>query len=487
MENDASLELLMNPRKASETGSDYGFPQSPRPAAPRQAPFRVMGSRNGSEGGSVEGGPPPRRRFGGGGGGGGGGAGGGGGQRRGGEDGGEDEDGEGSEGAGSEGAATEEASEGGSEEDDGSSVEEVPRHRSRAEVENAKRDILYKMDRLERRGVKMPRRHDMTSDLREMEEDLARVRHDKESEAAVRFQKRALMAMVTGVEYLNKHFDPFDVYLDGWSETMNESLEEYDEVMEELADKYKGKGRMAPELQMLLMVASSAFMFHLSNSVVRNMAPDATRVMRDNPELMRQFAQASAQSMAPGDATGFAGMMAGMGSRGGGGPPPGPHAPPQQQQQQQQQQMQQQQQQPQQQQQQQNAPIRPPGNLGQGSRADEVLQFIKSQQDREVTLGGGLGGLGGVPAAAIRPPLPQLSRSPAEGSKSVQLPAPAMQDGARPTNSFGLQSANDTSDVFEVMSSASEAASEVTGSATSGGGARNRAAGRRRRNTMVID
>ena len=40
------------------------------------------------------------------------------------------------------------------------------------------------------------------------------------------------MAFVSGLEFLNNRFDPFDVKLDGWSEQINENLEEYDEIFE---------------------------------------------------------------------------------------------------------------------------------------------------------------------------------------------------------------------------------------------------------------
>ena len=42
------------------------------------------------------------------------------------------------------------------------------------------------------------------------------------------------MACVTGLEFLNNKFDPFDVKLEGWAEQLNENIEEYDEIFGEL-------------------------------------------------------------------------------------------------------------------------------------------------------------------------------------------------------------------------------------------------------------
>ena len=43
-----------------------------------------------------------------------------------------------------------------------------------------------------------------------------------------------MMAVVTGVEFLNTKFDPFDVKLDGWSESVHENVDDYDELFEEV-------------------------------------------------------------------------------------------------------------------------------------------------------------------------------------------------------------------------------------------------------------
>ena len=55
-----------------------------------------------------------------------------------------------------------------------------------------------------------------------------------------------LIALVTGIEFLNTKFDPFDIKLEGWSENVHENVNDYDDVFEELHEKYKSKAQMAP-------------------------------------------------------------------------------------------------------------------------------------------------------------------------------------------------------------------------------------------------
>ena len=54
---------------------------------------------------------------------------------------------------------------------------------------------------------------------------------------------------------------------------------------------------MAPELKLLFMAGGSAFMFHLTNTMFKSSMPGMGDIMRQNPELMKQFASAAMNSM----------------------------------------------------------------------------------------------------------------------------------------------------------------------------------------------
>ena len=113
---------------------------------------------------------------------------------------------------------------------------------------------------------------------------------EKELDNSIKFSRKMLMACVTGIEFLNNKFDPFDVKLDGWSESVHENVNDYDDVFEELHEKYKDRAKIAPELKLMLALGGSAFMFHLSNTMFKSQLPGADEILRQNPELVRQFA-----------------------------------------------------------------------------------------------------------------------------------------------------------------------------------------------------
>ena len=183
---------------------------------------------------------------------------------------------------------------------------------SREDVDKEKAMLLYQLERLEKKGVKIPRRFTMDSSLTDMRTEFERIKQDREVDASVKFSKKMLQAFVSGAEFLNTKFDPFDVKLDGWSESMHDSLDDYDEVFEDLHFKYRTKTKIMPEIKLLMMVGSSAFMFHLTNTMFSSTMPQMGDVLKNNPELRRQFAQATASTMASSgsDPTGMSGMFA---------------------------------------------------------------------------------------------------------------------------------------------------------------------------------
>jgi hypothetical protein len=162
---------------------------------------------------------------------------------------------------------------------------------------NEKREIIYQLDRLESKGFKIPFKFNMNSDLEEMRTEYNRLIREKELDGSVRFQQKMLMAFISGTEYMNSRYDPFAIKLDGWSEQVNENINDYDDIFEELHYKYKASGKkMAPELRLFVALSGSAFMFHLTSRMFKEQPmPNVENVLKSDPELMKQFQQAAAK------------------------------------------------------------------------------------------------------------------------------------------------------------------------------------------------
>ena len=166
------------------------------------------------------------------------------------------------------------------------------------EIKNEKIDILYKFRKLEGQGIRTTMNYNMNSNLEDMRSEYYKLKKQRETDNSVKFQRKILMAAVTGAEFLNNKFDPFDIKLDGWSESVNDNINDFDEIFEELAEKYTGKSDMAPELKLVMAIGGSAFMFHLTQTLFKSSMPGMGDIMQQNPDLMKQFAQAAVGSMA---------------------------------------------------------------------------------------------------------------------------------------------------------------------------------------------
>ena len=181
---------------------------------------------------------------------------------------------------------------------------------------------LRKLDDLEKKGVSLSKRYNMDSDLNEMIGEYETIIAEKERTNAIKFQGKMMMACITGLEFLNTKFDPFDIKLDGWGEQINENIDEYDDIFAELHEKYKSKAKMSPELKLLFQLGGSAMMVHMSNTLFKSSMPGMDDIMRQNPELMRQFTQAAVNTMGQ-TKPGLGGFMNGLFNNGGSGANPG--------------------------------------------------------------------------------------------------------------------------------------------------------------------
>lgn len=181
--------------------------------------------------------------------------------------------------------------------------------------------VLRNLEALEKKGIKLTKKYNMDSSLQEMQGEYEMIVAEREKSASCKFQGRMLMAAITGIEFLNNRFDPFDFKLDGWGEQLNENIDDYDELFGELHEKYKSKATMAPELKLLFQLGGSAMMVHMTNTMFKSAMPGMDDIMRQNPELMQQFTQAAVNTM--GDSSpGFGGFMSEMMNDGRGAPPP---------------------------------------------------------------------------------------------------------------------------------------------------------------------
>ena len=130
----------------------------------------------------------------------------------------------------------------------------------------------------------------------DIEDEYESALEDKRKRDSVKIQQNWMITFINTIEYGNAFFDPFGISLDGWGESVSEDVDSYNEIFEELYDKYKG-GKMSPELSLLLRLGFSASVVHFSNKALSSATPGFNDVIKQSPELMRMFTNATVESM----------------------------------------------------------------------------------------------------------------------------------------------------------------------------------------------
>ena len=165
------------------------------------------------------------------------------------------------------------------------------------EMRRKKRAMLKKLDEWYEKGhIKNMSQFDLNSPFDEIEDEYETVMEDKRKKDSVKLQGWWFMTFVNSLEYANTAFNPFDLNLEGWGEQVSEDIDSYDDIFTELHDKYKG-GKLAPELSLLLRLGFSAAVLNFSNKALSSATPAFNDVIKQSPELMKMFTDATVNSM----------------------------------------------------------------------------------------------------------------------------------------------------------------------------------------------
>lgn len=154
-----------------------------------------------------------------------------------------------------------------------------------------KQNALLKLFALEKKGVELSKKFSMSSKLSDLKFELELHTKNAEMDMSVKFQQKILMAAVTGLEMANKKFDPLGAKLEGWSESVMDNLDDYESVFMKLHEKYKDRADLPPELQLLVTLAGSAFMFHVTKSIFSSAMPKGMDNFQSS-EIMKNISKA---------------------------------------------------------------------------------------------------------------------------------------------------------------------------------------------------
>jgi len=138
-------------------------------------------------------------------------------------------------------------------------------------IEAERNALLFKIHRAIRGGMPVDK-PDSGADIRDLRAIVGRIESEVALDRSIKFQRKMVCMLTSSIEWLNGRYEWSD--LDGWSDSVATSISasEYDDIFEELHQKYRGSMQIMPELRLVFALAASAFWFNLSKSMSKQLA-----------------------------------------------------------------------------------------------------------------------------------------------------------------------------------------------------------------------
>lgn len=156
------------------------------------------------------------------------------------------------------------------------------------EMRMKKIELLRKLSEIKQKGFALTKDYDFHSSIEEMEYEYELLKSFVDKRNGIKLYKNILLNGVSLVEFMNEKYDPFDFHLEGWGDHMQVEVDSYDDVLEELYEKYKGTGKsMPPEIKLVLLLVASGSAYHFSKS--QSAIPGLDAVINKNPELISKL------------------------------------------------------------------------------------------------------------------------------------------------------------------------------------------------------
>ncbi len=140
---------------------------------------------------------------------------------------------------------------------------------SEKELKMKKIDLLKKLSDLKAKGFELTKRYDLSSSVDEMEEEYELIKKHMDKTNGLKLYRNMLLTGVSLIEFGNEKYDPIGFHLEGWAEHTQCEIESYDEVLDELYEKYGSATKnIPPEVRIIFMLGMSAFTYNMAQSSV---------------------------------------------------------------------------------------------------------------------------------------------------------------------------------------------------------------------------
>ncbi|CBN80405.1 EsV-1-103 [Ectocarpus siliculosus] len=143
----------------------------------------------------------------------------------------------------------------------------IEKKKRKEELLHEKVEMLTRIANLSKNGFTTTKQWDVKDDIDEVRYECYRMQRESNSKKSIKIMRRVLVTITTLVETGNAYFNPFNLRLDGFSESMMLNLDDYDDCFEQIHHKYSGRSSVGPEMQILFTFMSAAIFHHAGNAI----------------------------------------------------------------------------------------------------------------------------------------------------------------------------------------------------------------------------
>jgi len=133
--------------------------------------------------------------------------------------------------------------------------------------------------------VELSTKYTMDSNPDDMEAEYLMHKEKRNKHNQVKFYKGILLTVVSGAEFVNERYNPFEFKLKDWSKQVALETDDYTEIFEELYEKYKDTGgTQSPEVRLIFKLVMSCVTYHVSNYLLGSGGLAST--LSSNPNIL---------------------------------------------------------------------------------------------------------------------------------------------------------------------------------------------------------
>ena len=140
-----------------------------------------------------------------------------------------------------------------------------------------------------------PKNFTTADSLSELQSEFERLTVIKNQKSTREWYRKILFGVTKGLEWCNHKWDPVGLKLDGWSTEIASNEDEFDEIFDELTEKYGSsfglEKKIPPEIRLIGLILYSGITYSISQTLSSsyNDRPEFSEIINKDPVLRERF------------------------------------------------------------------------------------------------------------------------------------------------------------------------------------------------------